>query len=46
LYLDKVSTTCGSGWVDDGMQYSYGFKFEGLTHPLPQVVLTLSNRDV
>jgi hypothetical protein len=30
-----VSTTCGSGWVDLG-----GRAGEGMTHPLPEVVLT------
>jgi hypothetical protein len=40
--LDTVSTTCGSGWVNH--------RIEDLmlttTHPLPQVVLTVSKYDV
>jgi hypothetical protein len=36
--LDTVSTTCGSGWVNHTNQARYG----SLTHPLPQVVLTVS----
>jgi len=37
--LDTVSTTCGSGWVR-----SQGVRRRQLlrTHPLPQVVLTVS----
>jgi hypothetical protein len=35
-HLDRVSTTCGSGWVDDEPRYC----IRRLTHPLPQVVLT------
>ena len=45
LYLEEVSTTCGSGWVDENMRYSYRFWTAKLTHPLPQVVLTPPNRD-
>jgi hypothetical protein len=37
--LDTVSTTCGSGWVND----PYRANRVRLTHPLPQVVLTVSN---
>jgi hypothetical protein len=40
--LDRVSTTCGSGWVNRTKLA----RFESLTHPLPQVVLTVSNNDV
>ena len=36
--LDTVSTTCGSGWVNDSNRAS----FVRLSHPLPQVVLTVS----
>ena len=36
-----VSTTCGSGWVNDPhRRIPIDFEFLGLTHPLPQVVLT------
>jgi hypothetical protein len=37
--LDTVSTTCGSGWVND----PYRANRVRLTHALPQVVLTVSN---
>jgi len=43
--LDTVSTTCGSGWVDDPHTIStIDFESEWLTHPLPQVVLTVRIR--
>jgi len=43
--LDTVSTTCGSGWVDDPHAIStIDFESEWLTHPLPQVVLTVRIR--
>jgi len=38
--LDKVSTTCGSGWVHTIQDP----KVDHQTHPLPQVVLTLSKQ--
>jgi len=46
LHLDTVSTTCGSGWVDDERAILLrAFEFWRFTHPLPQVVLTVSNND-
>jgi len=45
--LDAVSTTCGSGWVRSLYAcFEKVSRRPGLrTHPLPQVVLTVSNRD-
>jgi hypothetical protein len=41
---DEVSTTCGSGWVDDQLcDIRNDFECVRLTHPLPQVVLTVSS---
>ena len=41
--LDKVSTTCGSGWVADRhVMLQIDFGPGRLTHPLPQVVLTFA----
>jgi len=41
--LDTVSTTCDSGWVDDQHAILLNhFECRGLTHPLSQVVLTVS----
>jgi hypothetical protein len=45
--LDTVSTTCDSGWVDDQHAILLNdFECRGLTHPLSQVVLTVSNSDL
>jgi hypothetical protein len=41
FHFDKISTTCGSEWVDDSLQCCQRW----LTHPLSQVVLTLSKMD-
>ena len=41
--LDRVSTTCGSGWVMDQIHKTLGNRARlRRTHPLPQVVLTRS----
>jgi len=46
-FLDRVSTTCGSGWVMDQLHKTLGNRARlRRTHPLPQVVLTRSKRDV
>jgi len=46
-FLDRVSTTCGSGWVIDGLHKTLGNRARlRRTHPLPQVVLTRSKREV
>jgi hypothetical protein len=46
LHLDTVSTTRGSGWVDvKHAIFSLIFESRRLTHPLPRVVLTVSNSD-
>src|SRR6185369_17772297 len=39
--LDTVSTTCGSGWVRQPSDIATRLR----THPLPQVVLTVSNNN-
>jgi len=39
--LEEVSTTCGSGWVNDWHAVLISNPIG--THPLPQVVLTVSN---
>jgi len=45
--LDRVSTTCGSGWVMDQVHKTLANRARlRHTHPLPQVVLTRSKRDV
>jgi len=45
--LDRVSTTCGSGWVMDQLHKTLGNRARlRRTHPLPQVVLTRSKRDI
>jgi hypothetical protein len=36
----RVSTTCGSGWVNHQNSKSSNIARSSLTHPLPQVVLT------
>jgi hypothetical protein len=44
--VDEVSTTCGSGWVEDQLcDITNDFEYVRVTHPLPQVVLTVSKRD-
>jgi hypothetical protein len=46
LHLDTVSTTRGSGWVDvKPAIFPLIFESRRLTHPLPRVVLTVSNND-
>jgi len=45
--LDTVSTTCGSGWVRSLYARVEEVSAAQLrTHPLPQVVPTVSNSDV
>ena len=44
--VDEVSTTCGSGRVEDQLcDITNDFEYVRVTHPLPQVVLTVSKRD-
>jgi hypothetical protein len=44
--VKEVSTTCGSGWVDDQLcDITNDFEYVRVTHPLPQVVLTASKRN-
>jgi len=45
--LDRVSTTCDSGWVTDQVHKTLANRARlRRTHPLSQVVLTRSKRDV
>ena len=43
MSLEEVSTTRGSGWVNQtGLKINNNIAIQSSTHPLPQVVLTSS----